>query len=146
MDTTKWPLGPVLEAARLDRELATKEAARRAGVSDTLWRNLERGYELRKGVRFDVSPRPETVIKVARVVGVDTTRALELAGLPNVDPADWDEPDLTGVSDEHLLGEVRRRMQVRKRDITAAEVDADPNMVPSAPRGDDEGGSRRGAR
>lgn len=126
VDNSPWPLGPVLEAARTARGLATKEAARRAGVSDTLWRSLERGFELRKGVRFRVSPRPETVVKVCRVVGIDPKRALELADLPTANPDDFDEPDLAGVSDEHLLDEVRRRMQLRsgRRTITRDEIDA----------------------
>jgi transcriptional regulator with XRE-family HTH domain len=120
----------VIEAARTNRGLSTREAARRAGVSDTLWRSLERGYELRKGTRFDVSPRADTVAKVARIIGIDVTKALELAGLPTVDGDIEPEPDLSGISDEHLLDEVRRRMQLRdgRRALTWQETDAAPGQ------------------
>lgn len=115
MTNSPWPLGPVLEAARIERGLSTREAARRAGVSDTQWRNLERGFELRKGTRLEVSPRVDTVAKVARAIGLDVKQALELAGLPTVDADVPPDPDLSGVSDEALLDEVRRRMQLHHR-------------------------------
>jgi transcriptional regulator with XRE-family HTH domain len=124
-----WPLGRVLATARVERGLATREAARRAGISDTLWRTLERGYELRKNVQFPASPKPETVVKAAVAVGLDKKRALELAGLPTVDSDSYTEPDLSGVSDEHLLDEVRRRMQKRdgRRSLSREEIAAEPD-------------------
>lgn len=129
MDNSPWPLGRLLETARIDRGLSTKEAARRAGISDTLWRTLERGFELKKGTRFPASPRPETVVKAARIADIDPKTALALAGLPTVDPAEFEVLDLAGVSDEQLLDEVRRRMQLRtsKRTLSAQEMAAEPN-------------------
>lgn len=78
---TDWPLGPVLEQARKQRRLSRKEAARRAGVSDTLLQTLERGYEMRRGQTFAARPRPETVIAVAQALGVNPRDALKLANL-----------------------------------------------------------------
>lgn len=129
-DDTEWLLGPVLERERVQRGMATREAARRADMSDTMWRNLERGYEIRKGVRFPITPKPETVAKAARAVGVAIDVAFPMAGI-DVELAQHhqQEPvDLAGVPDEQLLDEVRRRMSIaRVAAPTTEEVLADSN-------------------
>lgn len=81
-DTTRtWPLGA--EIAKAVKRIGTrKEAARLAGVSDTLLANLERGYELKGGHRIPVSPKPATVLVVAQALGIGARKALEMAGLP----------------------------------------------------------------
>ncbi|MDQ3405080.1 MAG: helix-turn-helix transcriptional regulator [Actinomycetota bacterium] len=108
-----WPLGPEIQRAREELGLAKREAARRAGVSDTLWRTLERGFELRQGIKFRASPRPETVAKAARVVNYPVDVAWRLAGIdvPEND-TEAGETDLSKISDDDLLSEVRRRMRV----------------------------------
>jgi transcriptional regulator with XRE-family HTH domain len=127
-DDTEWPLGPALERGRVERGMATREAARRAGLSDTAWRNLERGYELKRGVKFPVSPKPETVAAAARVAGVAIDAAFKLANidLGLVQHHDQQPVDLSVVSDEQLLEEVRRRI-IGNRAPTAQEVAANPD-------------------
>lgn len=87
-----WRLGVVLEQARKQQRVSRKEMARRSGLSDTLLQTLERGYELRRGTRFDARPKPETVIAAARAYGVDIAQALTLAGIEGVE-VPTDEPD-----------------------------------------------------
>jgi len=77
------PLGALLEAAR--GRVSKREAARRADISEGHWRAVVRGYQLQGGVRIPANPRRETVIAMARAVGVDPAEALGSAGF---DPAD----------------------------------------------------------
>lgn len=81
-DTTpEWPLGA--EIARAVKRIGSrKEAARLAGVSDTLLANLERGYEAKGGHRIPVRPKAVTILSVAQGLGIGARRALEMAGLP----------------------------------------------------------------
>lgn len=95
-----WPLGQALENARKRQGRSRKEVAKDAGVSDTLLQTYERGYELRRGVRFDANPSPEKVAAVARVLRLDIAQTLQLAGLTiEVDPGIGHRPD-----DEAFLG------------------------------------------
>jgi transcriptional regulator with XRE-family HTH domain len=80
-DTPDWPLGAEIERA-VKRIGSRKEAARLAGVSDTLLSNLERGYEVKGGHRIPVNPKPLTILSVAQGLGIGARRALEMAGLP----------------------------------------------------------------
>lgn len=142
-DDFPWPLGPVLEKARIERGLATREAARRAGFSDTLWRTLERGYELRKGTKFPASPRANTVAAAAKVVGIPVDSALSLAGLSVRDLGpEPDAPDLSGISDDQLLEEVRRRMGAtgERKGPSRADVAQEPGEWTV---GEPEGRARR---
>lgn len=71
-------LGEELREARRKKGLTQTAAAERAEVSATLWQQLE------KGVRYDgkpLQPKAKTVIDVAIAVGLEPTRALEVAGL-----------------------------------------------------------------
>jgi transcriptional regulator with XRE-family HTH domain len=82
--------------ARTRLRLSRKEVARQAGISDTLLQTYERGYELRRGVRFDANPSPDKVAAVARVLKLDVVETLKLAGLTmhgdqKVDSASADE-------------------------------------------------------
>lgn len=85
-----WPLGPVLESARKALGLHKREAARRAGMSDQLWRRLETGYYTVQGERIplvrpgsgNMGATAETVIAAARAVQLDPRAALELVGYP----------------------------------------------------------------
>jgi transcriptional regulator with XRE-family HTH domain len=123
--TPEWPLGPALEHARTTRGLSTREAARLAEMSDTLWRTLERGYELKRGHRFPASPRADKVARAAKVVGLDVTEALRMAGLDPLDAEPVPGPDLSHVSDDHLLMEVRRRMAPGGQGLVAIDTTAD---------------------
>ncbi len=66
-----------------------REAAKRAGISEARWRQLERGFESVRGIEVDVRTTPETVARVASAVGLDINEMLELAGF---------NPDLVGAT------------------------------------------------
>jgi transcriptional regulator with XRE-family HTH domain len=73
-----WDLGLPLREARQARGLTQTSAAERAGISRTVWQQLE------SGERSDgrpVRPKSSTVINVAAAVGMDPREALKLAGL-----------------------------------------------------------------
>lgn len=83
-----WALGRALETARLKQGRSRKEVAKAAGISDTLLQTYERGYEMRRGVRFDANPSVEKVGAIARVLRLDVADTLRLAGLQvEVDPS-----------------------------------------------------------
>ncbi len=120
MSTPQWPLGAALEEARVRRGWAKREAARAAGISAPLWVTLERGYEVRQDNRLDANPRPETVVKAARAVGLNVDEALRHVGYTRRDivddelRAEIDQPtqlDLATVPDDDLLAELARRVK-----------------------------------
>lgn len=95
-----WPLGRVLATARLRQGRSRREVAKTAGISDTLLQTYERGYEMRRGVRFDANPSPEKLAAIARTLNLDVAQTLQVAGLRiEVDPEIGHEPD-----DEAYLG------------------------------------------
>ncbi|MDT7789369.1 MAG: hypothetical protein QOF58_7788, partial [Pseudonocardiales bacterium] len=106
------------------------------GISAPLWVTLERGYEVRQGQRLDANPRPETVVKAARAVGLDIDEALGYVGHTRADVTDPElrvemelppATDLTAVSDEELLAEVGRRIKAgARRPPSQAEREANP--------------------
>lgn len=65
------------EAAALIRQLredhvprlSVRAAAKRAGISDTHWRNIERGHQQLKDTTVEVRPNDETLAKMALAVG-----------------------------------------------------------------------------
>lgn len=77
-----------MENARKQQRRSRKEVAKDAGISDTLLQTYERGYELRRGLRFNANPSPHNVAAVARVLGLDVVSTLQLAGLKiELDPS-----------------------------------------------------------
>lgn len=144
-----WPLGPALKRAR--GKMAIREAARRAGISEGRWRQLETGYQRSGGYRIPISTTAKTVIAAATAAGMDVDDALVMAGF---DPADYPPDaredggaDLSELSDDELLAELCRRLAMRHqpqypvpvpftRSPYAAGEDA-------AVGGDEEGDQRR---
>lgn len=61
------PYGEIIERAREARGLSVRKAAAMAGVSDTWWRNVARGYELRRGVRVPIDASPNAIARMADV-------------------------------------------------------------------------------
>nr|WP_107120770.1 helix-turn-helix transcriptional regulator [Streptomyces corchorusii] len=59
----------IKEALRRSR-LSGREAARRAGMSETRWRQIVNGYQDIKGVRVAVQAPDETLARVAQAVGI----------------------------------------------------------------------------
>lgn len=108
-----WPLGPALKKAR--GRMPKREAARKAGISEGRWRQLESGYQGSEQYPSPVTTKPSTVIAVAMAVGLNVPEALELAGF---DPADYAELEpapaarpLKGFHIDELLAEVRSRVR-----------------------------------
>jgi len=78
--TSDWPLGRELRRRRDDAGLSQRQAAARAGISESKWRQLEHGTMTMSGQAVHVKPRPTTVAAAARAVGLPVARALELSG------------------------------------------------------------------
>lgn len=78
--------GEALRAARTNRRpvLSSRKAAALAGMSETRWRQIEQGYELRAGVKVPVSTTVDTLGRMAEAVGLDPATLVTLAGM---DPA-----------------------------------------------------------
>ncbi|WP_280245135.1 MULTISPECIES: helix-turn-helix domain-containing protein [Nocardia] len=85
----QWAFGQRLQQAREAAPMRKREAAKRAGISEARWRQLERGFESVRGIEVDVRTTPETVARVASAVGLDINEMLELAGF---------NPDLVGAT------------------------------------------------
>lgn len=89
MERSDWPLGRLLSDAREALGESQTGAAKRAGLSKTIWQQLETGLrrDTNTGEQRPFKPRVDTVTSAARTVGVNIRLALELAGL-NPDAAD----------------------------------------------------------
>jgi transcriptional regulator with XRE-family HTH domain len=74
-----WPLGKYLVEAR--GKMSIREAARRAGISESRWRQVEAGVQkMAGGIEVPVHPKAETIAAMCRAISADTRRGLELAG------------------------------------------------------------------
>ena len=84
---SSWPLGEFLRQQR--GKMSIREAARRADISESRWRQVEAGYQrMAGGIEVPVHPRAETVAAMCRAISADVTRGLELAG-HNPDQYQW---------------------------------------------------------
>lgn len=82
-----WPLGEYLRDQR--GRMSIREAARRADISESRWRQVEAGYQrMAGGIEVPVHPRAETVAAMCRAISADVSRGLELAG-HNPDQYAW---------------------------------------------------------
>lgn len=82
-----WPLGEYLREQR--GKMSIREAARRADISESRWRQVEAGYQrMAGGIEVPVHPRADTVASMCRAISADVTRGLELAG-HNPDQYAW---------------------------------------------------------
>ncbi|CAL9605084.1 hypothetical protein SUDANB95_05472 [Actinosynnema sp. ALI-1.44] len=100
MTSSEWPLGPLLERARITAGLTKRQAAKRAQISEGGWRRLEAGYYMVQGQRIPLvaadsdrrGTTAETVVRVAKAVNLDINTALEAAGFPRLDGDDSAPP------------------------------------------------------
>ena len=82
-----WPLGVYLREQR--GRMAIREAARRADISESRWRQVEAGVQkMAGGIEVPVHPRAETVAAMCRAISADIRHGLELAG-HNPDQYAW---------------------------------------------------------
>lgn len=108
MDAQEWrdKVGAALRRAR--GQVSKREAARRAGFSEALWRQLETGEKsVAAGVVIPVSPRDETLEAAARAVGLDPADLFRLAGRKYHGPI---VPVVEGMSVEDRLAAIERRL------------------------------------
>ena len=76
---SSWPLGEYLRDAR--GRMSIREAARRAGISESRWRQVEAGVQKVAGaIEVPVHPRAETIVAMCKAISADVGRGLELAG------------------------------------------------------------------
>lgn len=80
----EWPLGTYLRDQR--GKMSIREAARRADISESRWRQVEAGF-IKMGTDLDGKPinmpihtRAETVVKMCRAISADARKGLELGG------------------------------------------------------------------
>jgi transcriptional regulator with XRE-family HTH domain len=74
-------LGALLEHARAELRISGRDAARRAGISPTHWRQVVTGSQVKRGRSVPVNPAPRTVVAMALAVVIDPADALAAAGL-----------------------------------------------------------------
>ena len=73
-----WPLGTYLREQR--GKMSIREAARRADISESRWRQVEAGYQqMSGGVRVAVHPRAETIASMCKAISADVRTGLQLA-------------------------------------------------------------------
>ena len=76
---SSWPLGEYLRTAR--GRMSIREAARRADISESRWRQVEAGVQkMAGGIEVPVHPRAETIVAMCKAISADVARGLELAG------------------------------------------------------------------
>jgi transcriptional regulator with XRE-family HTH domain len=132
-DTYGWrTVAETLSAARKKLKLSKRQAARRAGISEGTWRQLERGPTMYGGTVNINQARPENVYAAARAVGVD----------PKVIFGFFNEEVPEGLDftpyDDRLAKKIAG-LEVRDRDIVERLVDSMlDNSIGDAPDSDDE--------
>lgn len=90
----RWAfVGSYLRTGRERTRLSKRAAARRAGISEGLWRHLEAGEKKLNGVTVLPNPRSENLVAAAQAVGVDPKAIFRAIGrtagpIPEFEPAD----------------------------------------------------------
>jgi transcriptional regulator with XRE-family HTH domain len=128
---TPRPEGILIKNARERGRLSTREAARRAQVSETRWRQIEKGYSIpAKGEYNSACGSARTLARMAQVVDV-TPDDLEKAGRADAAERLRNLGDLratTGRPDDfhsridHLMGQPKARRML-ERMVTMLEED-----------------------
>lgn len=77
----QWETGRLLQQAREDAGLSRAQAAENAGMSQSWWQKLEKGYTTKGGKTVMAHPRAETLSRAAEAVGLDPETLLIPAGL-----------------------------------------------------------------
>lgn len=78
---TEWKLGPYLLRYRRAKNLSARQAAKKAGISDGRWRQVENGYQsIAAGQTIPVMPKPETLFKMLRALDAPVEEGMQLVG------------------------------------------------------------------
>ncbi len=117
-ETVGWRgVAELLGDARKRLKLSKRQAARRAGISDGTWRQLERGPTYENKTLYINQTRPENLYAAARAVGVDPQTVFELFGERVPEGIDFTPYD-------DRLAKKIAKLEVRDRDIVERLVDA----------------------
>jgi len=132
--TVGWrTVAEILSDARTRLGLSKRQAARRAGISEGTWRQLERGPTLQNNTLNVNQTRPENLYAAAQAVGVDPKVLFDL----------FDEEVPEGVDftpyDDRLARKISK-LEVRDRDIVERLVDSmlDQTLGDASEREDDQ--------
>lgn len=118
------PEGEALERARQRARLSQREAARRADISETRWRQITKGHHIAGGVAVPDYGPAETIARMALAVGL-TPEELDATGRDDAlifmpllqhmvaTPATDTPQNLTDIPDDALLAELGRRLAER---------------------------------
>ena len=106
----QWLPGQLLQQAREYNGLSKAEAARRSGLSESWWRRLETGINIRNGQKIRVTATPEALAKAAQGVNLPVNQIFEAAGLETTTP--------TNLSDE-ITTEAKRLPSHLQREALA---------------------------
>lgn len=106
MSPQEWrsAVGVLIENAR-GRE-SIRSAAKRAGVDEAMWRQVELGFRKVAGTQVPANPRDRNLIAIARAVGLDHNEVLRAAGRGQVVLA----PFLDSLTDTERLNQVEQRL------------------------------------
>jgi transcriptional regulator with XRE-family HTH domain len=117
-DTVAWrTVAETLGGARKRLRLSKRQAARRAGISEGTWRQLERGPTLVMNTLYINQTRPENLYAAAHAVGVDPKIIFD--ALMEEVPSGIDFTPF----DDRLAKKISR-LDVRDRDIVERLVDS----------------------
>jgi transcriptional regulator with XRE-family HTH domain len=117
-ETVAWRfIAERLTEARSQLRLSKRQAARRAGISEGTWRQLEKGPSLYNQTLYTNNTRPENLFAAARAVGVEPKELFDAFG--EEVPAGI---DFTPYDDR--IAKKIGRLGVRDRDIVERLVDS----------------------
>ncbi len=128
-------IGQRLYQGRKRFQISKREAARRAGISEALWRQLEAGGKDVGGHTILPNPRPENLYAAARAVDEDPELFFSEAG--------WQmpEPITRDIAEDRLAHKIRH-LKERDRQVVEHLVDqmleTDPEIPFPPPRRPDE--------
>ena len=128
-ESQQWvEFGRWLVQQREERGLRRRDAARRAKVPETLWRDLETGRkEAIGGIRLLPNPSPDVLERVAGALEVPVEDVLARIGRPARRPTPRPSAHADAVrpgEDGSLLGVKLRRLSERDRLLVEQLVDA----------------------
>lgn len=114
-------VGQLLRNARELAGLSIRAAAKKAGVSEGLWRELERGFRTpRRGSEpLPINPQSRNLARAWRAVGQDPRHIFQMVGRPYDDfDHQWDASVGTLTADDLFqLGLVGRQLEESARKI-----------------------------
>jgi transcriptional regulator with XRE-family HTH domain len=79
-DEWRATVGGLLRRARRARRMSKRGAAEAAGFSEALWRQIEDGERITRGVSVPANPRDENLEAAAKAVGLDPADVFQAAG------------------------------------------------------------------